>query len=86
MHELSVAIEVCRMAEEKLGAEAVERLRVVGLLVGDDSGLEPENLTFCLDALLTQPPFGAAKTALERCPGDVLRVDYFEVDDGNPDN
>ena len=86
MHELSVAIEVCRMAEASIGAEAAPRLRAVGLVVGDDSGLEPGNLVFCLDALLGAPPFGRAHTALTRCPGDVLRLDYLEVDDGNPDH
>ncbi len=85
MHELSIAVEVCRMAEERLG-EGAARLRVVGLEVGDDCGLEPDNLSFCLDALLTQPPFGAARCALERRVGDVLRLDYLEVDDGNPDD
>jgi Zn finger protein HypA/HybF involved in hydrogenase expression len=85
MHELSVALEVCRMAEERLGSDAA-RLRRVGLVVGDDSGLEPANLSFCLDALLGQPPFGAATAVLNRTPGDALRVDYYEVDDDNPDD
>ncbi len=67
-------------------ARAPAHLRVVGLEVGDDCGLEPDNLSFCLDALLTQPPFGAARCALERRAGDVLRLDYLEVDDGNPDD
>lgn len=86
MHELSVAVEVCRMAEERLGSEGAAHLRVVGLAVGDDAGLEPDNLTFCLDTLLAQPPFGRARTSLTRCAGNDLRVDYFEVDDGHPDH
>ncbi len=86
MHELSVAMEVCRMAEERLGPDGSGRLRLVGLQVGDDAGLEPENLSFCLDALLSQPPFGEARASVERCAGNVLRLDYLEVDDGNPDN
>lgn len=86
MHEMSVAMEVCRMAEDRIGAEALGDLRVVALEVGDDCGLEPDNLAFCLDALLAQPPFGAGRAELHRCPGDVLRVDYFEVDDGDPND
>jgi len=73
------------MAEERLGP-SVASLRLVHLQVGDDAGLEPENLTFCLDMLLSQPPFGTAHAELERCEGEVLRVDYFEVDDGHPDD
>ena len=86
MHELSVALEVCRMAEERLGPGGSGRLRVVGLEVGEDAGLEPANLEFCLDALLSQRPFGAARSHVNRCAGDVLRLDYLEVDDGNPDD
>lgn len=86
MHELSVALEVCRMAEERLGPEGSSRLRVIGLHVGDDAGFEPENLEFCLDVLLSQPPFGAGRVDVTRRPGTDLRVDYFEVDDGDPDD
>lgn len=86
MHEMSVAIEVCRMAEERLGPGGPGRLRLVGLVVGDDAGLEPDNLAFCLDALLAQPPFGAARASLARTRGDDLRLDFLEVDDGNPDD
>jgi len=86
VHELSVALEVCRMAEERLGPEGSGRLRVIGLVVGDDAGLEPANLEFCLDALLSQPPFGDARVDVTRRPGADLRVDYFEVDDGHPDD
>jgi Zn finger protein HypA/HybF involved in hydrogenase expression len=86
MHELSVALEICRMVEERLAPGESPHLRKVGVVVGDDSGLEPANLSFCLDALLSQPPFGSAQTALTTCPGDTLRVDYYEVDDGNPDD
>jgi Zn finger protein HypA/HybF involved in hydrogenase expression len=85
MHELSVALEVCRMAEERLGRDT-PRLRRVGLVVGDDAGIEPANLSFCLDALLSQPPFGAATSLLNQAPGDVLRIDYYEVDDGDQDD
>ena len=86
MHELSVALEICRMVEERLAPGEARQLRRVGVIVGDDAGLEPANLSFCLDALLSQPPFGSAHTALTRCAGDTLRVDYYEVDDDNPDD
>lgn len=80
MHELSVAMEICRMAEEKLGSD-VGRMTSLCVAVGDDAGLEPSSLEFCLEALLAQPPFNAAKPELVRVPGDVLRVDYLEIDE-----
>jgi Zn finger protein HypA/HybF involved in hydrogenase expression len=84
MHELSVAMEVCRIAQDQVGAEALPRVREIGLVVGEQSGVEPESLRFCLEALLEQPPFRAARPALELTPGDELRVTYLEVDDEHP--
>ena len=81
MHEMSVALEVCRMAEERLGLDALARVTAIGLEVGDEAGIVPENLEFCLGVLLTQPPFVAARPVLARCRGDVLRLDFLEIDD-----
>lgn len=81
MHEMSIALEVCRIAETRLERAQLGRLVGVGLLVGDDAGIEPANLQFCLDALLAQPPFAGATTKIARCAGDALRVDYLEVDE-----
>lgn len=86
MHEMSVAMEVCRIVEEQVGLATLAQVVEVGVEVGDDAGLEPENLEFCLDALLTHPPFVAARPVLLRLPGDVLRVSYLEVDDGGSDD
>lgn len=85
MHELSVAVEICRMAEERLGIDA-PRLAAVGVAVGEASGLESENLSFCLDALLAQPPFGRARAVIVRTNDDALRLDYLEVDDDDRPN
>jgi Zn finger protein HypA/HybF involved in hydrogenase expression len=86
MHELSVALEVCRMAEERLGKDALPRLVAVGVEVGDDAGIEPSNLTFCLEALLAAPPFGRATPRVTRLAGDDLRLAYLEVDDDGPND
>ncbi|HMU61486.1 MAG TPA: hydrogenase/urease maturation nickel metallochaperone HypA [Gemmatimonadales bacterium] len=86
MHEMSVAVEVCRLAEERLSPAELPQLVTVGLDVGDDSGLEPDNLLFCLEALLAAPPFYKARPEMTRCAGDVLRVTYLELDDDRQDN
>lgn len=85
MHEMSVALEVGRLVEEQLAAHP-GRLLSVGVIVGDDSGFEPESLTFCLEAVLAHPPFGGARPVLNRVPGDALRLEYLEIDDGRPDD
>lgn len=86
MHELSLALEICRIAESRLPPDACPRLCEVGIVVGDDAGVEVGNLTFCLETLLGAPPFGAARPVLTRTAGTELRVDYLEVDDGRPDD
>ncbi len=91
MHELSLATEVCRMAAERLAAETAgsarpPRLLALGLEVGDDAGVEIESLRFCVEALLSLPPFAGARAVVERVPGDVLRMTYLEIDDGRADD
>mgnify|MGYP001211981763 CR=1 FL=1 len=86
MHELSVALEIRRIAETRLATDERARLVTVGLEVGEESGLEPESLRFCLDAVFSEPPFTAPRAVIERPPGDALRVTYLEVDDGRPDD
>jgi Zn finger protein HypA/HybF involved in hydrogenase expression len=81
MHEMSIAMEVCRIAQDHVGFDALPRVREIGLVVGERSGVEPESLLFCLETLLDQPPFEGAKPALEMTPGEELRVSYLDVDD-----
>jgi hypothetical protein len=64
----------------------VPQLVAVGLEVGDDAGVDPESLEFCLEALLANPPFVNAKPELVRQPGDALRLLYLKVDDGHPND
>lgn len=86
MHEMAVALEICRIAEEQAGAAGAARVVTVGVDVGDQSGVEISSLEFCLTALLEQPPFGRAKPVIARPASDVLRVTYLEVDDDRPDD
>ena len=82
MHELSLALEVCRLAGDVMVRERGVSVRAIGVDVGSDAGIEIENFRFCLDALLLEPPFRDAHADLQPVPGDVLRLTYVEVDDG----
>lgn len=86
MHEMSVALEICRIAEERAGPGGAASVATVGVEVGDDAGVEISSLAFCLEAVLSTPPFAGARPAITRLPGDVLRVAYLEVDDDRPDD
>ncbi|HZK78302.1 MAG TPA: hydrogenase/urease maturation nickel metallochaperone HypA [Gemmatimonadaceae bacterium] len=85
MHEMSLAMEIGRIAEVKLG-DAASQLVSVAVDVGDDAGVEPSSLEFCLEAVFATPPFVGAKPQILRCAGDVLRVAYLEIDDGCPED
>ena len=85
MHEMSIALEIARIAEDRLG-ESAPQLVTVAVDVGDDAGVEPASLEFCLEAVFATPPFRGAKGIVVRAPGDVLQLAYLEVDDGNPDD
>lgn len=84
MHELSVALEICRVIEERLLPLQLPQLVELGLEVGERSNLELPNLTFCLDTLLAHPPFAGATVVITRGDGDDMRVSYMEIDDERP--
>lgn len=84
MHEMSLALEICRIAEDQVGRDVLPRVVEVGVAVGRDAGVEPANLEFCLEALLAHPPFGRGRPTLEILAGSDLRVTYLEVDDDGP--
>ena len=84
MHEMGVALEICRIAEQHVGTGGARFLTGVGVIVGDDAGVERSSLEFCLQSLLAQPPFAGATVHITPEAGDTLRVDYLEVDDGGP--
>lgn len=83
MHEMSLALDACRIVEETVGSERAGLVREVAIVVGDRSGVEIESFRFCMEALLAQPPFASAGLVLQRTAGDELRVDYLEVEDAD---
>lgn len=80
MHELSLAMEIGRLAEERLGAD-VARCVAVGVEVGTESGVEPSALEFCLEAVFSHPPWKGTKAVLTRPHGDIFQVTWFEIEE-----
>ena len=74
------------MAGDVLEREGGIAVRAIGVEVGTDAGVELDNFRFCLDALLTEPPFVGARAELQRVSGDTLRLTFVEVEDGRPDH
>ncbi|HSU13407.1 hypothetical protein [Longimicrobium sp.] len=86
MHEMSVAVEVCRIAEERVGAALLRSITAIGVEVGDRSGLDLARLGLCLGTLLGAPPFGHARPAITLHPGHDLRVAWVDIDQGDAGN
>ncbi len=81
MHELSIALEICRVIEGQLEPPQLRQLTELGLEIGASSEIEVANLEFCLETLLRHPPFAGASLVITRPPGDDTRVSYLELDD-----
>lgn len=86
MHEFSIALEICRLAEARAPAGQLKHLVRVGVEVGDEAGVEPGSLSFCLETLLVQPPFHQAQPVIRHSAGNALYLEYLEFDDGCPDD
>ena len=83
---MSLAHEVCRIAQARVGIGGCPKVSKVGVEVGDQSGVEADNLLFWLEIMLAEPPFSGASPVIHPREGDVLRVSYLEVeDDGTED-
>jgi hypothetical protein len=81
MHEMSIAMEICDITTRAIGDRPPENVLEVVVEVGEQSGVEPANLEFCLSALLQSPPFRVGRPVLLRRDGDILRVSHIEVDE-----
>ncbi len=86
MHELSLAIEVCRIAESRLEPGDVPRLRAVGVDLGATPTSKSRTSASASRRCSSAPPFEGRGPSWNCCPGDDLRVAYLEVDDGRPDD
>lgn len=86
MHEMSIALEVSRITQDYVGRDQLPKVVQVGMDVGEEAGVEVNSLEFCLEAVLTQPPFHNVRVVIKSVPGDGLRLAYLEIDDGRPKN
>ncbi len=79
-----MALEICRVVEDRLGSSRLPQLVELGLEIGASATLEVANLQFCLDTLLSHPPFAGATVVIARADGEDTRVSYLEIDDERP--
>jgi hydrogenase nickel incorporation protein HypA/HybF len=68
VHELSVAQSLLDLVAESVPTQRHLDVRVVRVKVGGLSGVIPESLEFCFDALTTDTPLSRARMEIERVP------------------
>lgn len=68
MHELGIASSVLEAVRTEARARPGARFTKVGIRVGELSGVEPESLSFCFQALVTGTELEPLELAIERCP------------------
>lgn len=68
MHEMSIAQELIRQIEKHVTDERRPSVRRVALRIGTLSGVLPESLTFCFDALVAKTSLQQAELTVESVP------------------
>jgi len=90
MHEMSIAMSVLEAVEAEAGRHGGGRVLKIGLKIGEWSGVDPEALRFCFEALAAGNETAAPAPLLEidfrprqnRCPscGAVFSLKDFEIE------
>ena len=88
MHEMGIATSVLTAARNEAAKRPGARVLKIGLRIGEWSGIDPESLRFCFDALTRGD--GADPPILEieflprknRCPlcGNVFALERFQIE------
>lgn len=69
MHEMSLAEGILGIIEDAARDQGFARVREIRLEIGALSGVEPESLRFCMDAVLAGSIGEGARLELEILPG-----------------
>lgn len=69
MHEMSLAEGVLQLVEDAAEREGFTRVRTVFIEIGAISGVEPEALAFCFDAVSRGTPVEGATLEIIHVPG-----------------
>ena len=68
MHELSIAQGILEIVQQHVPDSQAGDVRSVEVQVGRMSGVVPESLEFCFEALVRDSPFSQARLAIEPVP------------------
>lgn len=84
MHEASIAENIIEITRQHLPPDGRGRVKAIRLKIGECSGIEPESLRFCFEALVSHTDLQGATLAIESVPfriacrqcGEVTRTEF----------
>ena len=68
MHELGIAQNILEIVQQAVPKEQVPAVRWIRLRIGQFSGIVPDSLEFCFQAIVSETPMHQAGLAIERVP------------------
>lgn len=68
MHELSIAQSILEIVNANLPAHEAHHVASVNVKVGEMSGVVPESLKFCFEAIIQGTPLQGAELSIEAVP------------------
>ena len=81
MHELGIAASIFDIVRQYVPPGDAPRVRAVHVVVGTETAVLPESLTFCFEALVTGTPWALARLQVARPASSELAVRELELDD-----
>ena len=80
MHEVGVAGSILDAVRAEAAAHRPARAVKVGVRIGGMSGIDPESLTFCFEALVQGTDLAPLELEVERGASDELEFCYLELE------
>ncbi|MDF2928325.1 MAG: hypA [Anaerospora sp.] len=80
MHEMAIAQGILDIAVQEATLNGAETITRIKLRIGEMTGVQPEALTFCFEALAAETPAEAAIGSVKTLSGRELQVEHLEVE------
>ncbi len=68
MHELGIAQNIVEIAQQAVPKDQTSAVRSIRIRIGPLSGIVPDSLDFCFEAIVRDTPFQQAKLTIEQLP------------------
>lgn len=82
MHELSIAHSILKIAEEHISQENNDKVKRIKLRIGEHSGVVPDSLEFCFQAITSGSSFENTTLEIDIVPFHIRCVSCNEESQG----